>query len=98
MSGSVAGSFETGFANYSGMAPAAKLAFFDIGLPDVAELAVPADLNAQLFPPAANAGAALRAWLAPKWAALRRPRLLCCDHTSSTVYASALRPGAKECL
>jgi hypothetical protein len=65
VSGSIAGhcsstssSTDTSMNAYQGMAPAAQLAFFDIGMNVAAQwLAVPDDLSAELFPPAYSAGA-----------------------------------------
>lgn len=67
VAGSVAGSLDAGSTgppqgentgpNYHGSAPDAKIAFFDIGLPNARTLTVPASLRQTMFPPAKDAGA-----------------------------------------
>jgi hypothetical protein len=60
VSGTIAGySTNTGSDTMMGMAPAAKLAFFDIGLPNSASLSVPYDFTTALYPQAYVTGARL---------------------------------------
>jgi hypothetical protein len=56
VAGTVAGSTDQ-LANDNGMAPSAKLAFFDIGFAGQPYLDVPGDLATQMFPYAARVGA-----------------------------------------
>lgn len=58
VSGSIAGASTSTGNQYKGMAPGAKLAFFDIGAKN-GELLVPTDLSTYLFPSAHKAGARL---------------------------------------
>lgn len=66
--GSIAGaSNSSNGAVYDGMAPAAKIAFFDIGVAGQPFLSVPRSLRVGLFPPARAAGAAIHSnsWGSP---------------------------------